>query len=150
MGSVTLAGLSGARVYIDANVFIYFLDGTPTLKNYAARVLSAARDGAFRAVAGDAVVAEVMAGVYRTGDQVLIRSVREFFAQPRLVEVVSHDARAFDDAAMLRGSLGLPFIDALHLATAASQGCSALITHDARMKSALGVDVLALEDVNEH
>lgn len=147
MGAVTLAGLSGARVYLDANVFIYFLDGTPALKEHATRVLSAARDGALRAITGDAAVAEVMAGPYRTGDQMLIRSVREFFAQPRLIEVVSHDARAFDDAAMLRGSLGLPFIDALHIATAAAEGCEAIITHDARMKPALGVDIVLLETV---
>jgi predicted nucleic acid-binding protein len=114
------------------------------LRDHATTVLAGARDGVFRAVTGDAAVAEVMAGPYRTGDQMLIRSVREFFAQPRLVEVVSHDARAFDDAAMLRGSLGLPFIDALHLATAAAQGCSAIITHDARLKPALGVEVVAL------
>lgn len=45
---------------------------------------------------------------------------------------------------MLRGTLNIPFIDALHLATAAEAGCDAVISHDARMRPALGVDVVPL------
>jgi len=45
---------------------------------------------------------------------------------------------------MLRGTLNIPFIDALHLATAADSGCDAVISHDARMRPALGVDIVPL------
>ncbi|MFM9135162.1 MAG: type II toxin-antitoxin system VapC family toxin [bacterium] len=142
--SSAVDALSGRRVYIDANVFIFFLDGTPGLRDQARAVLNAAREGAFDAVTGDAAVAEVMVGPYRLGDPLVIRAAHDFFRQPRLVTVVGHTAEAFDAAAMLRGAHDMPFIDALHLATAAEAGCDAVITHDSRMRPALGVDVLPL------
>ena len=142
--STALDALRGRRIYVDANVFIFFLDGTPRLREPAATLLDAAREGEFQALTGDAAVAEVMVGPYRTGDSIIIRGVRDFFRQPRFLTVVGHSAEAFDDAAMLRGTLDMPFIDALHVATAAAHGCDALVTHDARMKSALGVEVLPL------
>ena len=147
--TASLGSLEGKRVYIDANVFIFFLDGTPGLREPASVVLTAAREGAFHAVTGDAAVAEVMAGPYRLGDPLIIRATRDFFHQPRFLTIVRHTAETFDAAAMLRGTLDIPFIDALHLATAAEAGCNAVITHDARMRPALGVDVVPLVDSSQ-
>lgn len=144
-----LDDLRGRRVYLDANVLIYFLDGTPKRAVEAAAVLRAAADGAFRAVTGDAAVAQVMVGPYRNGDPLVIRAVREFFRQPRLLEVLSHSAPVFDDAAMLRATQEMPYIDALHIATAAAAGCDAIVTNDKRMKPALGVEVLPLRSVSD-
>lgn len=136
--------LQGRRVYIDANVFMYFLDGSTQWAPPAATVLRGAAQGAFAAVTGEAAVAEVMVGPYRMGDSLLIRSTREFFAQPRFVDVVGHSQEVWDDAAMLRGTAGIPLIDGLHVATAAYARCSALITNYNRIKSVLGVEVIAL------
>lgn len=140
--------LRGRRLYVDANVFIYFLDGSTRWSAPATSILTAAREGALSAVTGEAAVAEVMAGPYRTRDQMLIRSTREFFGLPGFVEVVGHTAQAWDDAAMLRGSADVPFIDALHLATAALARCDAIITNDDRMRSALGVDAIPLREIS--
>ena len=139
--------LQGRRIYIDANVFIYFLDGSTDLAAPATTVLTAARQGRLSAVTGEAVVAEVMVGPYRTRDQMLIRSTREFFAQPHFIEIVGHSTQAWDDTAMLRGSTDVPFIDGLHMATAALARCDAIITHDRRMRPALGVDVIPLAEL---
>jgi len=139
--------LRGRRVYLDANVLICFLDGASGQTPQATLTMQAAADGVFRAVTGDAAVAEVMVGPYRAGNQLMIRTVKEFFRQPRLLEVTAHSAQTFDDAAMLRATQTLPFIDALHLATAAAARCDALITNDRRLKSALGVEVIALRSI---
>lgn len=139
--------LRGRRIYIDANVMVYFLDGTPPRAQEATIALRAAADGVFRAVTGDAAVAEVMVGPYRSADPMIVRSVRDFFRQPHLLEVVSHSAAVFDDAAMLRATHEMTFIDALHIATAAATGCDAIITNDRRMKPALGVNVIPLRSL---
>ncbi|MFM8772378.1 MAG: PIN domain-containing protein, partial [Actinomycetota bacterium] len=60
------------------------------------------------------------------------------------LDVVEHPAQAFDDAALLRATSGMPFIDSLHVATAALSRCDVVLTQDARMKSGLGVDVVEL------
>ena len=136
--------LRGKRVYVDANVFIYFLDGSTRWAKPAKSILVAAQSGTIAAITGEAAVAEVMVGPYRSGDPMLVRSAHEFFATPRFVDVVSHSAQAWDDAAMLRGTLDIPLMDGLHLATAAQASCAAIVTNDDRMKSALAVEIIPL------
>ena len=142
--TTALEGLRGQRVYLDANVVIHYLHGEGPKADSAAAILEAASRGEFIAVTGELAVAEVMVGPYRTGDPLVIRAARAFFRQPRLLTVVEHSRQAFDDAAMLRGTLDLPLIDALHLATAADTGCTALVSNDRRMRPALGVEISPL------
>jgi predicted nucleic acid-binding protein len=139
-----LDSLAGRRVYIDANVFIYFLDQLTTHADAATAILEDAAAGRFAAVTGQAVVAEVMVGPYRQGDPLVIRKVKEFFASAVWLDVVDHPAQAFDDAALLRATSGMPFIDALHVSTASLSRCDVVLTQDARMKPGLGVDVVTL------
>jgi len=139
-----LDSVAGRRVYIDANVFIYFLDQSTAHADDATAILEAAAAGRFTAVTGQAVVAEVMVGPYRQGDPLVIRKVKEFFASAVWLDVVDHPAQAFDDAALLRATSGMPFIDALHISTASLSRCDVVLTQDARMKPGLGVGVVAL------
>jgi|GEM_PF-5930361 len=48
---------------------------------------------------------------------------------------------------MLRERAGIPLIDGLYIAYASYVRCSALITNDNRMKSVLGVEVIALSSL---
>lgn len=142
-----LDSLTGRRVYVDANVFIYFLDQSTPQSSAATATLEAAAAGNFSAVTGHAAVAEVMVGPYRLGDPLIIRKVKEFFGSATWLEVVDHPAQAFDDAALLRAASGMPFVDALHVATASLSRCDVVLTYDARMKPGLGVNVVALSAV---
>lgn len=139
-----LDSLTGRRVYVDVNVFIYFLDQSTPQSSAATDILEAAAAGDISAVTGQAAIAEVMVGPYRQGNPLVIRKVREFFDSSTWLDVVDHPAKAFDDAALLRATLGMPFVDALHVATASLSRCDVIVTHDARMKPGLGVDVVAL------
>lgn len=140
-----MPSLQGRRIYVGANIFTYFVDATPGLVEPVTDLLNAAREGVFVAVTGHAVVAGVMVGPYRTRDSMIIGSVREFFHQPKLWEIIEHSGQTWDDAAMLRATLDSPLIDALHMATAASVGCQPVVTNDARMMSALGGAVFPLD-----
>ena len=143
-----LDSLKGGRVYVDANVFIYFLDQSTPQSPAATATLEAAAAGNFSAVTGQAAVAEVMVGPYRLGDPLIIRKVKAFFGSATWLDVVDHPAQAFDDAALLRATSGMPFVDALHVATASLSRCDVVLTHDARMKPGLGVNVVALSAVS--
>ena len=136
--------LFGRRVYVDANVFIYFLDQSSPQALAATKILEAAAAGDISAVTGQAAIAEVMVGPYRQGNPLVIRTVREFFDSSTWLDKIDHPAKAFDDAALLRAASGMPFVDALHVATASLSRCDVIVTHDARMKPGLGVDVVAL------
>ena len=144
-----LDSLTGRRVYVDANVFIYFLDQSSPHALAATKILEAAASGDFSAATGQAAIAEVMVGPYRQGNPLVIRKVREFFDSSTWLDKIDHPAKAFDDAALLRATSGMPFVDALHVATASLSRCDVIVTQDARMKPGLGVDVVALAALSE-
>ena len=141
-----LARLRGRRIYIDANIFIYFFDRSPGYFDLVSQVLTACAAHQSFAVTGEAAVAEVMVGVYRQNSPVLTAKIKEFFARKDLLLVTLHDKDAFDLAAMLAAKERMKLIDALHLATAARSGCAALLTNDAGIKPIEGVEIVRLSD----
>ena len=148
MGKIApvLQKLQGQRIYIDANVFIYFLEKSPVFFPVVAEVLGACSFHQVFAFTGDAAVAEVMAGIYRQDKPALNKQCKAFFGNQQLLSVVRHDAKDFDLAALLVAKQRFKLIDSLHLATALQHGCKALVTNDAGMESVDGLEVLHLQD----
>jgi predicted nucleic acid-binding protein len=148
MGKIALdlQKLEGQRIYIDANVFIYFLEKSPVYFPVVAELLSACAQHHVFAFTGDAAIAEVMAGIYRQDKPALTNQCKAFFGNSQFLSVVNHDAKVFDLAALLVAKQRFKLIDSLHLATALQHSCKALITNDAGMVSVDGLEVLHLQD----
>jgi predicted nucleic acid-binding protein len=142
-----LARLAGQRVYIDTNLFIYFLDRHPTYFSAVAALFQSSIDQEFFATTGDVAVAEVMVGPYRQADPSLAARFKQFFAQSQLLSVVAHQRHVFDSAAQLAAKKRMKFIDALHVATAIDVGCTTLITNDLGVPPVQGLDVIQLADL---
>lgn len=146
MGTITalLARMATQRVYLDSNVFIYFLDRNPVYFPLVAPLLEAIDSGDMIGITGDAAVAEVMVRPYQTGDPTLIAGIKSFFGTAGFLSVRSHDAAAFDLAAQLRARHGMKFIDALHVATAINAECRFLITNDGDLRSQVAIEIISL------
>ena len=144
-----MEALTGTRVYLDANVFIYFLDRYPPLTAVVDRLFSLIVSHDVEAVTGQLAVAEVMVGVYRTAEPTAIERAHGFFRTSGMTSIIGHDADAFDVAARLRADRGVPFVDAIHMATALGAGCRYLITNDACMPSIDGLEIVRLQDLEE-
>ena len=141
-----LASLLGQRVYFDSNIFIYFLDGHPVYFSAVARLLNACLTREIFGATGDVAVAEVMVDAYKQTDVGLIARFKQFFGQEQFLSIAGHNTTVFDDAAQLAARNGLKFVDALHLATATSIGCTAFVTNDRRIASIERVQVVQLAD----
>jgi predicted nucleic acid-binding protein len=110
-------------------------------------LLELGQRGQVSLVTGDAAVAEVMVGAYRSSDAGAVRATRSLF-DPDLVAVLGHDHEVFLRAAHIRATVGGLLIDALHVATAMAAGCDAVISHDARMPKLLEMPVLQLDQLD--
>lgn len=124
-----LARLTGQRVYLDANIFIYFLDRSEKYLPVVLPLMQAAFDRHFLAFTGRAAVAEVMVHPYRHGNPEVIARFKQFFASDFL-SVVEHSAEQFDTAAMLVGQRKMKLVDALHHAAALHANCHYLLSND--------------------
>lgn len=146
MGKIVplLARMRGKRVYMDTNIFIYFLEQSEDYYECIAPIIEACEAGKFIGYTGDVAVAETMIQPYREDNLSLVANFKAFFATENFLSIQSHDAAIFDLAAQLRAKRGMKLIDALHYATALKAGCSFLLTNDSGIKSDALIEVIAI------
>ena len=142
--------MAGQRVYIDTDVFIYFLSRHPTYFESSSLVVNACADSRIFGFTGDAAVAEVMVGAYKHADPTLATRFKLFFSQKNFLTISTHDAQTFDAAAQLVAMGGVKFIDALHMATAVQNQCAYFVTNDKGIKSGAHLKVVQLEQLLAH
>jgi len=134
------------RIALDSNVLIYLLEAQGPLAEAAATLVdsieSGDRDGVLAAIG----LIEVLVGPAKAGDAQVFELTAELIRDSRL-RVVPLDAETAEDAAWIRGSLGIGIEDAAHLATARNAGATAFITNDRRIRSIPRLDVVYLGDL---
>ena len=145
-----LEQMASQRVYIDTNVFIYFLSRHPTYFESSSLVVNACANSNIFGFTGDAAVAEVMLGAYKHVDPMLATRFKLFFSQKNFLTIATHDAQTFDAAAQLVAMGGVKFIDALHMATAVQNQCAYFVTNDKGIKSEAHLKVVQLEQLLAH
>ncbi len=149
MGEVdaVLKKILGQSVYIDTNLFIYFLDQNTTYFPISSRLLKAVEAGEFIAFTGDLTVAETLVKPYQTKNILLITQFKAFFNAKDFLSIQSHDSEIFDLGAKIRAEYGMKFADALHYATAIKSGCQFFITNDKGICTSNEIEVILLNDL---
>ena len=105
-----------------------------------------ARTGQFVVVSSELVALETLVKPFREGDSILERLFRELFEsiEVRLVPVTR---RLLEEAARLRAATNLTTPDAIHAATALSEGCALFITNDRAFRRVDGLNVAVLQEL---
>ncbi len=139
-----LHALRGHRVYVDTNVFIYFLERHPDFCLAEDPVILAIHAKEFQGMTGEIAVAETMVGPYRKNNPVLVANARSFFEAKDFLTVLPHDKVIFDYAAQLRARQRMKFVDAVHIATAIHAACRFFVTNDKTIRSVDNLNILQL------
>lgn len=149
MGQIVelIARMAGQRVYIDTNIFIFFLKNEPTYAPVVMPLIQTCADGRIFGVTGELVMAEVMVHPYRSRDAGIIAQHKDFFAQKNFLTIAEHESRFFDEAAMLAGQLGMKLIDAIHYRTAMNAGCQFFLTHDGGIPTSAALEVINIKEL---
>lgn len=145
--NASLLRIKGKRVYVDANIFIYFLDRSEQYFDVVAQFFQCFDAGQSFAYTGDAAVAETLYKPYQVDDVMRVSEFKAFFANDEFLTVLPHTTKVFELAGELAPKRGMKLIDALHYATAALAGCSIILTNDAGFKSNTGVEIIYLKDL---
>jgi predicted nucleic acid-binding protein len=140
-----LARVQGQRVYVDTNIFIYFLERHDRYFDAVVPFFQLFNDGLSIAYTGDAVVAETLYKPYQINDTLRVSEFKEFFSNDEFITVLPHTKKVFELAAELAPKRGMKLIDALHYATAALAGCKFILTNDLGFASSDAIEVLHLE-----
>ena len=151
MGKIELLidKIAGQRVYIDTNLFIYFLDKNTEFFPIAVKFLEAIEQGKIFAFTGDIAVAEALVKPYQINNLSLISAFKSFFFADNFLSIISHDSETFDLSAQIRAKYKMKFADALHYATAIKSGCKFFITNDKGIRSTEEIEVILIKDLLE-
>lgn len=134
------------RIGLDSNILIYLLETSGPLADAAARLVDAIDAGTTEAVLSAVGLVEVLVGPARAGDAAAFELTADAL-RDLLIRVVSLDRATAEDAAWIRGSLGIGLEDAIHLASARNAGATAFVTNDRRLRSIPRLEVVYLDDL---
>ena len=143
----SLSRIRGQRVYVDTNIFIYFLERNDRYFESVVPFFQLFNDGLSLAYTGDAVVAETLYKPYQVNDTLRVSEFKEFFSNDEFITVLPHTKKVFELAAELSPKRGMKLIDALHYATAALAGCKFILTNDQGFNSSESMEVILLDDL---
>lgn len=129
----------GDLVVVDSSPLIYLLDDHAEFASRFEGLFEAYERGALQVAISTIAVAEVLAGPFKHGQDVLAKRYEKTLSN---FEVVSVSQEIAITAARLRARGGLRLPDALQAATALEIGAVALVTHDRDFSRLEGLRVL--------
>lgn len=137
----------GKRVYLDANVFIYALEGFADYEAVCRELLAALDAGAFAGVTSELTVAEVLVHPLMHGATEIADAYRTVLYESPHLKLAPIDRNILEASAALRAGLRMRLPDAIHVATAAASACSVLLTGDKAMRAPAGLALVTLAEL---
>ena len=116
-------------IYLDANIVIRLIEGTPAVRGPIAAPLAGTRRVPRSLAASLLTRMECRILPLRNNDTQLLATFEAFFAEPEMV-LVGISRAVLDKAAELRATLRFKTPDAIHMATAILSGATAFLTAD--------------------
>ncbi len=119
-----------SRIYWDTILFIYWLEGNPQFGNRVDAIWSRMQERNDQLITGALAFGEVLAGAYKLrADKERIQEVRAAL-EVAVSAVIPFTAETADVYGRIRGTLGIPAADAIHLACAATANTDLFLTND--------------------
>ena len=132
------------RIYVDTNIWIYYLEANEAFGQKVDAVLDRANDANATLVTSEIAVAECLVQPSRKKNAAAIALYEEFFDEGS-VEITKLDGALARRAALASRELGLKLIDSIHYLSAREAGCAYLLTADTRFKSTDSITVIGLD-----
>lgn len=140
--------ISGKAVYLDANIFIYLLEGyieyVPLLK----QLFDLIDQHKLRAVTSELSLAETLVKPIADKNSTLQEVYKSVIQTSDQLNVMPISREILINAAQIRTqTLRLP--DAIHLATAMTSGCRVFLTNDKQLKKVDDIEVVLISEIKE-
>ncbi len=136
---------AGSRIYLDANVWIYALEGYAVFVAPLAALFARIDAGELIAITSELTLAEVLVKPFVDDNVALQQLYTETLQNRRSVRIIPVTRDILIAAARLRAqhpALKMP--DALHVATAIENGTDAFVSNDARFAMVPGLKLIKI------
>lgn len=140
--------ISGSRLYLDTNIFIYALEGYLEYESIITSLFRNIDNGIYSAVTSELTLAEVLVKPFMDKNKDLQQIYEEILQSSNSLTITTIDRQILIKASMIRASSdGINLPDAIHLATAQLKNCSYFITNDKRLRNNETIQVIIISDL---
>jgi predicted nucleic acid-binding protein len=134
--------LRGKRVYFDANVFIYLMEGFASLAHDLNEIRDSIESGESSICTSELTLCEVLVPAFRANNTSLLALYRQFIEDSGAFELVPTTRETYVRASLFRAQLNLKTPDAIHMASAMQSRCTAFLTNDKLLKAPKDIEML--------
>lgn len=139
--------MAGKEIYLDANIFIYLLEGYEELTPLLTQLFKLIDAGSLRAVTSELTLAETLVKPMSDKNLSLQQAYKNALQTSSGLEVRPITRDILISAAQLRADLSVRLPDAIHIATARAAGCKTFLTNDKPLKKDIGMPVMIISEV---
>ncbi len=139
--------LKDNRVYFDANVFIYLMEGFPSLERELREIRDSILHNETHICTSELTLCEVLVPAFRANNTGLLALYRQFIETSGAFELIPTSRETYVRASLFRSLYGLKTPDAIHMASAIESGCTAFLTNDKPLKAPKEIKVLRFGSV---
>ncbi|WP_166652453.1 type II toxin-antitoxin system VapC family toxin [Enterovirga rhinocerotis] len=129
--------VSDRPVYLDTNILIYAMESAGEDGDWARRWLTEIDGGRISAVTSELSLVEVLPHPLAHGRGAIADSYRRLLVSRPTFRIAPVSRAVLMRAAEFRASSGSATPDAIHIATALTEGCGAFLTRDERLRQKL-------------
>lgn len=120
----------GQRVYTDANIVIYAVEGFAAYLDQIRALMTAMNTGEITIITSELTLAEVLVKPLKDQNPTIQQAYKTFLSPTPALEVVPISRDILEEAAQWRATTKLKLPDAIHLATALRSKCDSFLTND--------------------
>ncbi len=137
-----------SRLYLDTNIFIYFLEENTDFSDLVASVFELCEKYNIAVFTSEITVTECLVGAYKKQSPTFIEKYEEFFQSvSEAITIIPVDSAILWEVPKITGSSNLKLVDSIHVMTAIFCGCDGFLTNDKAITSEK-LDVFILSKLN--
>ena len=136
--------LKGRRVYFDANIFIYLVEGYARFQKSLDDISESLLRQEVEIFTSEVTLCEVLVAPLRDKKSELVVLYRQFIENSGAFTLLPTARETFVRASLIRARERLKLADAIHVATAVEAGCSAFVSNDQGIKLPRNIERLEL------
>ena len=135
------------RLYLDTAPLIYYFEVNAAYIERMDRVFALIATSQIATFSAVHILTEIMVKPLQEGNQELAEEYRDILVNNDAYTLIPVTLPIAGSAADLRARYNLRIPDALHVASAISSGCDALVTNDAGLKRVQELPILVLDEL---
>ncbi|HGG58338.1 MAG TPA: type II toxin-antitoxin system VapC family toxin [Gammaproteobacteria bacterium] len=133
-------------VALDTCVFIYFIEEHERYFDIVRPLFEAIDIGRLAAVTSSLTLMETLVLPYRQGEMRLLEEYQTILTNSHGLKMAGLSLAVLNIAASLRARTGMRTPDALQIASAVHNRCTAFVTNDRRLPNAAGLPIIQIGD----